>query len=148
MIRTAIVVFTAFWLQSCVSIPKCNQLTVDEGASSRIIVYRKAAVLGFAASQNIGFNDCLMGSLWNGSYLVQAVTPGDHEVHVIDDFGRKVSTFPIAVEAKKDYYLKWSFEVDDVYFAGPVAGTTGKHHFQVVDRQFAISELDKLKNIE
>lgn len=88
-----------------------------------------------------------MGNLWNGSYLIQSVPPGSHYVHVLDDFGRKISSFPVVVEANKDYYLKWSFEIEDVYVVGSIGGTTGEHHFKLVGRTFAVSELKKLNDI-
>lgn len=134
-------------LTSCVSLPKCSQSISGEDLSSRLIVYRKSALMGFGASQNIGLDECHMGGLWNGSYLIQSVPPGTHNVHVLDDFGKRMSSFSVDVEANKDYYLKWSYEVDSVYIVGTVGGTTGKHHFQVVNKEMAVSEMKKLNEI-
>ncbi len=134
-------------LSSCVSLPKCSQVIAAEDLSSRIIIYRESALLGFADAQNISLNECRMGNLWNGSYLVQDVPAGKHTIHVLDDFGKTISSFVVLVEEKEDFYLKWSFEVEDVYIGGAVAGTTVSHYFKVVDKELAVNELKKLNNI-
>lgn len=147
MYKSVVIACATLLLSSCVSLPKCSQVMSGEDMSSRIIVYRKGALLGMAGTQNISLNQCHMGTLWNAGYLVQAVPPGRHYVNVLDDFGKPVSAFPLDVEANKDYYLKWSFKIEDVYLVGAYGGTTGKHQFRVVEKDFAISELEKLNKL-
>lgn len=88
-----------------------------------------------------------MGSLKNGGYLVQSVPTGPVSVSVLDDFGKKVSSLPLEIAPNQDYYVKWSFQVDDVYVVGSIGGAIGNHNFQLVEKEFAIGEVEKLNGI-
>ena len=131
-------------VSGCASLPKCaDTLTIDESAG-RVVVYRQAAVMGFATVQPIAINDCKLGTLTNASYIEARLPAGEYQIAVLNDFGKPRNAQPIEIRSGEDLYLRWSFEVGDVYVAGSTAGTTGSDTFTPVTRETAVAELDKL----
>jgi hypothetical protein len=122
-------------------------MTVDESAG-RIVVYRQAAVMGFATVQPVAINDCKLGTLSNGSYIEAQLPAGEYQIAVLSDFGKPRNPQTIQVQSGEDLYLRWSFEVQDVYVAGSTAGTTGSDVFAQVTREIAVAELDKLGELD
>ena len=48
----------------------------------------------------------------------------------------------------EELFLRWSFDVQNVYVAGSTAGTTGSDLFTPVARDTAAAELEKLAELE
>lgn len=139
--------FACLAISGCASMPKCaDTLAIDESAG-RVIVYRQSAVMGFATVQPVAINDCKLGTLSNGSYIEARLPAGEHQIAVLSDFGKPRNPQPIQVRSGEDLYLRWSFEVQDVYVAGSTAGTTGSDVFTPVTREVAVTELEKLGDL-
>ena len=145
ILKTAILLIF-FLLASCVSIPECVSGD-DLGDSARVVVYREAALIGFAASQPIQFNDCYMGKLRNGSYLVHMASAGKNSISILNDFGKPVFAIEIEMAAGETYYLRRKENIDGVFVSGSTGVATGSQYLQVVDKSVAESELPKLKDL-
>jgi len=137
-----------FVLSGCATLPRCEDPVAANEPAGRIIVYREAAFIGFAAVQNIAVNDCKLGTLRNGSYVAGRFRAGEHELSVLSDFGKKQNPQVFEVRAGVDHYVRWSFDVQDVYVVGSTAGGTGNHVFTEVSRATAVEEVQKLEAFE
>jgi hypothetical protein len=137
-----------FALQGCVNLPKCAP--ISNGASSslaKIIVYRERKLMGFGATQGVGLNECLLGTLRNGGHLVYSVPPGSHNVLLFNDVGQKLYVLPIETNAGEEHYVRYYSNIDGVVFIGSTTTATGSQGLAPVSKKQAISELEKLKNI-
>ena len=131
-------------MSGCAGLPKCTDaFTVDESAG-RVVVYRKAAVMGFAVRHPVAIDNCQFGTLTNGGFIVGQLPPGDYQIAVLNDFGKPRNPQRINVRSGEDMYLRWSFDVEDVYVVGSTSGATGRDVFTPVTREIAVSELEKL----
>lgn len=140
--------FVFVGITGCASLPKCaDTLAIDESAG-RLVVYRQAAVMGFATLQPIAIDNCKLGTLSNGSYIEARLPAGEYQIAVLNDFGKPGNPQPIQVRSGEDLYLRWSFDVRDVYVVGSTAGTTGRDLFTPVTRDTAETELEKLAELK
>lgn len=140
--------FVLLGIAGCASLPKCaDTLAIDESAG-RLIVYRQAAVMGFATLQPVAIDNCKLGTLSNGRYIEARLPAGEYQIAVLNDFGKPRNPQPVTIRSGEDLYLRWSFEVQDVYVAGSTAGTTGKDLFAPVTRDIAETELEKLTELK
>jgi hypothetical protein len=98
--------------------------------------------------QPIAINDCKLGTLSNGSYIEAYLPADEYQIAVLNDFGKPRNPQSIQVRSGEDLFLRWSFEVQDVYVVGSTAGTTGSDVFTAVTREVAVAELDKLAELD
>lgn len=140
--------FACLAISGCASLPKCaDTLTIDESAG-RVVVYRQAAVMGFATLQPVAINDCKLGTLSNGGYIEARLPSGEYQIAILNDFGKPRNPQPIQIRSGEDLYLRWSFEVQDIYVVGSTAGATGSDTFTPVTREIAVAELDKIGELD
>ena len=135
-------------VSGCASLPKCGDLVVDDESAGRLVVYRKRALMGFGAALNVAVDECKLGTLWNGGYIVGKFPAGEHQISLLSEFGNPIDPHTIHVASGSDTYVRWSEVVEDVIITGSTGIATGHTVFTEVLRETAISELEKLRELE
>ena len=140
--------FAFLAISGCASLPKCTDMLAIDESAGRVVVYRQAALMGFATLQSVAIENCKLGTLTNGSYIEARLPAGEYQIAILDDFGKPRYPRSIQVRSGEDLYLRWSFKVQDVYVVGSTIGTTSSSVFTPVTREIAVTELEKLGDLD
>lgn len=86
----ALAVVAALGACATASGPQFTRLEPVSAASAQVYLYHKSAIYASAAAYDVSHNGKAMGKLFNASYAVLPVTPGEHEFSV-DERGQERS---------------------------------------------------------
>lgn len=143
--RKLVFALIPFLQYGCVTLPpSCEDTLASNQDSARIIVFRENRLAGALAAVQIGIDDCHVGKLGNANYLVQSVSPGTHEVGMINELkGSLWKPLTIAVEGGKDYYIGY-LPSAQIHYGGVVTTQTS---VEEIPKDQAIGMLSKLSQI-
>lgn len=122
--------------------PQFSSLEAVPGGQAQVYVYRKSALYASGAAYDVSVDGKSAGKLFNASYLVLPVTPGEHNVSVDERGLTSVKSFKVNAEASKRYFVEYDSSKGLLLGFGLLSGSAAKGEAE------ALVDLKELKRAQ
>jgi hypothetical protein len=134
--RHALILTLALLVSSCSTLsPVCDVPRAPENESAKIVVYRPAAFVGAVYSTPMSIDNCKVGSLGSGAYVVYHLPEGIHRIAVEKR----------ALELGAGANIKQLFEIGKTYYL--LQNVSFAASLVLVEADQAFREMPELKEI-
>lgn len=122
--------------------PQFTALDAVPTGQAHVYLYRKSALYASGAAYEVAHNGKPAGKLFNASYLVMPVAPGEHTFSVDERGLTSVKTFKVNAEAGKRYFVEYDSSKGLLLGMGLLSGSTAKGEAE------ALADLKALKRAQ
>ena len=122
--------------------PQFTALDAVPAEQANVYLYRKAALYASGAAYEVAHNGKPVGKLFNASYLVMPVAPGEHSFSVDERGLTSVKTFKLNAEAGKRYFVEYDSSKGLLLGLGLLSGSAAKGEAE------ALADLKDLKRAQ
>jgi hypothetical protein len=138
----ALAIVAALGACATASGPQFTRLEPVSADAAQVYLYRKSAIYASAAAYDVSHNGKAVGKLFNASYLVLPVTPGEHEFSVDERGLTTVKKFKVKAEAGKRYFVEYDSSKGMLLGLGLLSGSAAKSEAE------ALADLKDLKRAQ
>lgn len=122
--------------------PQFSTLEAVPPQQAQLYLYRKAALYASGAAFDVAVDGKAAGKLFNASYLVLPLAPGEHTVGVDERGFTSAKTFRLAAEAGKRYFAEYDASKGWLLGLGLLSGSAMKSEAE------ALADLKELKRAQ
>ena len=122
--------------------PQFAGLDAVASGQGQLYLYRKAAIYASGAAYDVAVDGKAAGKLFNASYLVLPLTPGEHTVSVDERGLTTVKSFKVTAEPGKRYFAEYDSSKGLLLGLGLLSGSAMKSEAE------AMAELKELKRAQ
>ncbi len=116
--------------------------TVPPGGHAQLYLYRKAALYASGAAYDVTLDGKAAGKLFNASYLVLSLAPGERTVSVDERGLTTVKSFKVNAEPGKHYFAEYDSSKGLLLGLGLLSGSSMKAEAE------AMADLKELKRAQ
>lgn len=122
--------------------PQFSSLEAVPTGQGQLYLYRKAAIYASGAAYDVAVDGKAAGKLFNASYLVLPMTPGEHTVSIDERGLTSVKSFKVAAEPGKRYFAEYDSSKGILLGLGLLSGSSMKSETE------AMADLKELKRAQ
>jgi len=122
--------------------PQFTALEAVPAGQVNVVVYRKAALYASGGAYDVALNGKPAGKLFNASYLVIRVAPGEHSFSIDEGPLISLKTFKVTAEAGKRYFVEYDSSKGLLLGWGLLSGSAAKGEPE------ALADLKELKRAQ
>ena len=122
--------------------PQFSALDAVATGQAHVYLYRKAALYASGAAYEVAHNGKPVGKLFNASYLVMPVAPGEQSFSVDERGLTSLKTFKVTAEAGKRYFVEYDSSKGMLLGLGLLSGSAAKGEAE------ALADLKELKRAQ
>ncbi|MBE7416237.1 MAG: DUF2846 domain-containing protein [Ideonella sp.] len=142
LIAAALAVATLLGACATASGPQFSGLEAVPPGQAQLYLYRKSAIYAAGAAYDVAVDGKAAGKLFNASYLVLPLAPGERTVSVDERGFASAKTFKVAAEAGKRYFAEYDSSKGLLLGWGLLSGSSMKSEAE------AIADLKDLKRAQ
>jgi hypothetical protein len=122
--------------------PQFSTLEPVPSGQAQLYLYRKAALYASGAAYDVAVDGKPAGKLFNASYLVLALAPGERTVSIDERGFTSVKTVKVPAEAGKRYFVEYDSSKGLILGLGLLSGSAVKSEAE------AMADLKELKRAQ
>ena len=122
--------------------PQFSGLEAVPSGHGQLHLYRKSALYASAAAYDVALDGKAAGKLFNASYLVLPLTPGEHTVSIDERGFASTKSFKVNAEAGKRYFAEYDSSRGLLLGWGLLSGSSMKTEAE------AMADLKELKRAQ